>query len=99
MIDWTKVEAHARDQKEKLFPSPVSEVVGELKRRFALTIDLEGHYQDWKEIGFDNIANRQEEERYKLNKDEQNRRHKAAQEAIKTQRCKRSAEKSNGGSA
>lgn len=93
------MEQHAREQQKKLFPSPVSEVVGELKRRFTLTIDLEGHYQDWKEIGFDNIANRPKEERYKLNSDEQNRRHKAAQEAIAAQRGQRPSEKSNGGSA
>lgn len=99
MIDWNAVADHARQQQKKLFPSPESEVTGELKRRFALTIDLKGHYQDWKEIGFDNIAHAPKEERYKLNNEEQVNRHQAAQKAIEEQRSKRSAKEGDGGSS
>ena len=95
MTDWTKVEEHARQQAKEL--SAVSEAMGELKRRFALTIDLEGHYEDWKKTGIDNIINPSKEARYKLDHEEQIRRHEAAQKAIAEQRRKRSAEKGDGG--
>lgn len=98
MTDWKAVEKHAKEQAKKLFPVS-NPVMGELKRRFALTINLQGHYQDWKEIGIDNIINPPKEARYNLDNEEQRKRAEASQAVIAKQRSKRLKEKGNGGSA